>query len=124
MGAAFVLLLARLAPRRERQSLEPLLGDVAVAVHAGTVGAFVDPGQCLVNATERLHLLLKDREVEVRLAPGLRGFAKVTHAARSAGTSVTHATLNILLNLVPAIFQELPKLYPSRIGHVPQSPES
>ncbi len=81
-----------------------------------------DPAKCRVDAAECLRRPLEEREVDGCLAAGLGVIADVTHLGRSAGAPDTLPALHILVDLMPAVLQELREFCPSHVGHVVQSP--
>src|SRR5262245_45298742 len=64
-------LFAVLAPHREGQRAEPLLGDLLAALEAVAVRALLEPRERVVDLVERFRLHLDEREFQIFLNVGL-----------------------------------------------------
>ena len=117
-----VPLLAGGAADGEWQRAQPLFCNLDVTVQAVSILARLDPAKCLVDAAECLRRPLEEREVDGRLAAGLGVIADITHLGRSAGAPDTLPALHVLVDLMPAVLQELREFCPSHAGHLVQSP--
>ena len=81
-----------------------------MTIQAVSILARLDPAKCRVDAAERLRRPLEEREVDGCLAAGLGVIADVTHLGRSAGAPDTLPALHILVDLMPAVLEELREL--------------